>query len=681
MVKLSEAVIRHRRMILIITLILCVASVFAAQTVRVNYSLSSYLPKDAKTTQALNLVSTTGPNLQLYIPGLSMQDAQAEKTKIAAFPGVTDVLWLDNLADIRDIPQEMLDPGVAGQYYHDGPLFQLTIEESQHSTTVPLFRAAYPDALMKGAAVDNAQQINVTMRQVASIMYLVVPLCLLILVLTTHHWLEPVLFLLAIGVAILLNEGTNIIFGSVSFVTRASSAVLQLAVSIDYAIFLLHRFSELREDGQGPVEAMKGAMVKSASAIISSAMTTVFGFLALTLMKMTLGLDMGLVLAKGVLLSYISVMIVLPATAIITVKWLEKSRHRSFMPSFKGFGRAVIRHGLPLAIIALLLLPPTFIAQQRNGFLYGSGGMHSPDSPIRQEQRKIEKIFGNDKMMLVLVPEGQPDKEAALGQELLKLPQIKTVMSYAATVSNEIPPGVLPEDVTSQFFEKGNARLILLADTEDEGPEAFRLVEDIRALAAKYYPEDNHVLGEPAVNHDLMTFITGDNMIVLLAGLVSIGLILLINFKNITVPFILLLIIEGSIWLNMGVPYFAGNTLNYIGYQIVSSVQLGATVDYGILLSQRYLEGRETMKPREAAAWALEVSTGSILSPALILTLAGYALGILVKDNGIISELGIIIGRGAAISCGMVLLVLPQVLVWCDGLIKRTYLHRRREKA
>lgn len=678
MVKFSQAVIKHRRMILLFTLVICVLSFFVAQTVNVNYSLASYLPKNAKTTQALSLVSTTGPNLQVYMPGTSFQNAIREKQKLDDFPGVIDVLWLDDLVDVRNIPVEMMDPVVVAQYYHEGPLFRLTIEESYHSTTVPSIEAEYPGALLKGAAADSAQQINVTMEQVASIMYFVVPLCLLILVLSTHHWLEPVLFLLAIGVAILINEGTNIIFGEISFITRACSAVLQLAVSIDYAVFLLHRFSELRDEGMEPVEAMKGAMVKAASAIISSAMTTVFGFLALTLMRMTLGMDMGLVLAKGVMLSYFSVMIVLPAAAVACVKWIDKSRHRSFMPSFKGFGRAVVRYGLPLAVIMLMLLPPSFIAQQKNEFVYGSGGMHSPDSALRMEQKKIEDIFGNDRMMLVLVPKGQPDQEKALGEALLKMPYIINVLSYDSAVSNEIPYQLLPDEVTSQFYEGDYARLIIMADIKDEGEEAFRLVEDIRQLAAKYYPEDSHLLGEPAVNHDLMTFITGDNMKVLLAGIVAIGIILLINFKNLTIPFILLIIIEGSIWLNMSLPYFAGNTLNYIGYQIVSSVQLGATVDYGILLSQRYLEGRETMKPREAAAWALGVSTGSILPPAMILTLAGYSLGILVKDNGIISEMGLIIGRGAAISCAMVLLVLPQVMVWFDSFIQKTFLKRKK---
>ena len=676
MKRISEGIIRYRRLIIIAALALCVASVFAVPFVKVNYNLSDYLPSDAPTARAMGAVKTEMPNLQVYLPGRGIADALEQKKALAAIPGVDSVLWLDDLADLSATPVQMLPEALAGQYYNDGPLYQLVLEKGEDSRLVPLIREKYPDALMKGPAVENAQQVNVTMGQIASIMYYVVPLCLLILVLSTRHWVEPLLFLIVIGVAILLNEGTNFVFGSISYITRACSAVLQLAVSIDYAVFLLHRFSEARDEGHDAVEAMKLAIQRSASAVASSASTTVFGFLALVLMDFGLGRDMGLVLAKGVALSYLSVMVILPAISISSVKWIDRTAHRSLMPSFRRFGRAVIRFGAPVAILLILLLPPAFIAQRQNTFLYGNSGMHAADSSLKLEQNKIEERFGEERMMLVMAPRGDRAKEARLSAALQEVPGVVGVMSYAGTVSVEIPPQVLPKEATEPFYEGGYARFILTARTQDEGEAAFRLVEDVRRAAASVYPEDSLLLSESAVNLDLKTIITGDNLKVLLAGLISVGLVLLVNFRNLTIPFILLLVIEGSIWLNMGIPYFQGETLNYVGYQIVSSVQLGATVDYGILLTQRYLEGRETMKPRDAAAWALMVSTGSILPPAMILALAGYALGFLVRENGIISEMGTIIGRGAVFSMTMVLLVLPQMLVWLDKPIQKTMLKR-----
>lgn len=681
MKQLSGKVIRHRRAIIWLTLLLSIVSALAMQSVEVNYELSPYLPKEAKSVKALNAVRTVLPNLQLYLPGVSLQEAWEEKAKLRALPGVTEVLWLDDLADIKDTPLEMLDPGLLKTYYQDGPLYYMTLAEASQSGLVRQLRQDYPGALLRGTAADNAQQINVTMGQIASIMYYLVPLCLIILILATRHWIEPLLFLLAIGLAILLNEGTNIIFGSISYITRACSAILQLAVSIDYAIFLLHRFSDCRDEGMEVAEAMKTAMRKASGTIFSSAMTTVFGFLALLLMDFSLGKDMGLVLAKGVLFSYASVMIFLPAIAVSSVKLIDKTRHRSFMPSFKKFGKAVVRFAGPLAVILILSLPLTYLMQRQNTFLYGSEGMHSPDSPLRVESRAIEERFGKDRMLLVMVPEGDRAREKQLSHALKQVPGILSVTSFVDTVSAEVPPQALPESISGNFYQDGYARFILLSNRPDESPAAFAQVEELRKAAESLYPDKAHLLGESAINFDLMTYITGDNFQVLLAGVLSIGLILLLNFKNLTIPLILLVIIEGSIWLNMASPFILGSPMNYIGYQIVSSLQLGATVDYGILLSQRYLEGRETMQPREAAAWALEVATGSILPPAMILTLAGYTLGILVKENGVISEMGYIIGRGAVMSGIMVLLVLPKVLIWCDKLIMKTMLTGRRKKA
>ena len=680
MKKISAAVVAHRKTILILAMLLCVISFFLMQMVNLNYDLSSYLPADAPSTKALRLVGGDIPNLKVYLPGRSIVEAQAEKDKLASIPGVLSVLWLDDLADIGALPPDMIPGDVREPFYQGGPLYQIRLSEGTQGDTVTAIRARYPDALLSGPASDLAQQVNVTMKQIASIMYFVVPICLVILILTTTHWVEPVFFLIAIGFAILVNEGTNIFLGSISYVTRACAALLQLAVSIDYAIFLLHRFSESREKGLEPVEAMRAAMRQSASTISASALTTAFGFLALLFMDFTLGRDMGIVLVKGVLLSYLSVMIVLPAVAVSCVKCLDATRHRSFMFSFRRTGRAVVRYGAPLAVVLILLLPLAFIAQRNNSFLYGTGGMFGPASRIKQEQKMIEERFGRERTLLAMVPEGDFKKEQALSRDLRQLPGVLGVMSYVDTVSANIPRGAMNKAAVENFYQDGYARFILTAQTKDEGPEAFALVEAIRDILRTHYPKENHLAGESVTNYDLKQVITGDTLKVIAIGLVSIFMILVITFRGVFIPLVLLLIIEGSIWLNMGLPYVMGESLNYVGYLIVSSVQLGATVDYGILLCERYLEGRRTLPPRQAAARAISVSAGSIMSTAGILALAGYALFFAVRDNRVISEMGGIIGRGALISGVMVLLVLPNILVFRDSL-KERYKRKRKEEA
>ncbi|MGI6690395.1 MAG: efflux RND transporter permease subunit [Christensenellales bacterium] len=681
MKRFSEAVVRHRRMILIASLIACALSAYAMQSVTINYDMASYLPKDAPSTQALAMLDEALPNMQVYLPDVTPQQAVEAKQRLLDIEQVQAAMWLDDIADLKTQPFNMIPEATSAPFYAEGgALIQLTVDAQQSAEAFAAIRALYPDALFKGEAANQARLSSVTMGEVASIMYYVIPLVLIILLLSTDHWLEPVFFLIVISVAILINEGTNIMLGNISFVTQACSAVLQLAVSIDYAVFLLHRFSEYRDKGMNAVDAMKMAMQKSASAIASSAMTTIFGFLALLVMNFGMGYDMGIVLAKGVTLSYISVMVLLPALVITFIKALDKTAHRKLMPSFRCFGKAVTKRGAVIAIIVLLLLPFAYLGQLHNDFVYGSSGMHAAGSPVKQEAMEIDRMFGQTQMMLLMVPEGNPMKTANLAEELSNLPVTVSITSYANTAGVQIPRQILPEAAASQFFDKGYERIILSVSTNEEGKKAFQAVEDIRSIVQSYYQDSYYMIGENVVNYDLMYTITGDNLKVLFAGIAAIGLILLITFKNLSIPVLLILIIEGAIWLNMSVPYFMGDTMNYIGYQIVSSVQLGATIDYGILLTQRYLEARKTMKKKDAAAWALSIATGSILPPVMILTIAGYALSIVVSSNGVISQMGEIIGRGAFISGFMVLFVLPQVLMWFDSLIQKTSLSRCKEK-
>ncbi len=687
MYRIAESILKHKKSILIISVILVVAGAVMMSTIDINFNLSDYLPDNAPSTKALEIMEDSFadgiPNVKLAIPDVSIPEALEYKAELADIQGVSAVLWLDDMTDLRE-PLEIQDKEMVEAWYsNSSALFLLTVDQDNSVTIVEEIReTAGEGAALSGEAVNQAVARSTTMGEISMIMLYVIPLVLIILLLSTSSWFEPVLFLITIGAAILINEGTNIFLGEISYVTRATSAILQLAVSIDYAVFLLHRFAEYRSEGMDVKESMHKAMVKSSSAIAASAATTVFGFLALTLMRFKIGPDMGFVLAKGVLISYISVMVLLPVLSLYTTKVMDKTHHRPFLPSFKGFGKLAVRICIPLAVIIILMIVPSFLAQQRNEFLYGSSGMHSEGSQVGNEAESIKSIFGEAQQMVLLVPQGDIVSEDTLTQELEKLENITSVISYTNTAGKEIPAEFPDEDQISQFYSNGFSRMILYAAVPDEGDEAFAVTQAVRDAAQKYYGDSYHLLGQNVINYDLKETITGDYLPVTLASVIAISLVLVLTFRSISIPLILLLTIEGAVWINLGLPYFMGDNLNYIGYQIISSVQLGATVDYGILFAQRYLDYRKTADKKEAARLAVAGTAASILTPAGILTFAGLALGF-VSTNGIISQLGGILGRGAAISAAMVLLFLPALLILFDGIIQKTTLksfHRNNDR-
>ena len=678
--RLFDGTLRHRKAVLLTAAICLLAALLCMPLVRVNYDMAKYLPADAPSTRAMAKLSSAGavPNVQVMLRDVSLPEALKAKETLAAVPGVDGALWLDDVADTA-VPLAMQDAETTGAWYKDGSaLYMLTCDIDRCVAVVDAIRQAYPDAALAGDAVNQAMVQSVSMGEISAIMLYVVPIVLLILLLSTGSWAEPILFLAAIGAAILLNEGSNVVIGEISYVTQACSAILQLAVSIDYAVFLLHRFSDEREKGLDAPEAMRLAIRKSGGAIAASALTTVSSFLALIIMDFKIGADMGLVLAKGIVLSYLSVMLILPALALSMTKLIDKTRHKMLLPSFRRTGGAVSRFAAPIAVLLILLIVPGYLAKDRVDFVFGSSGMHAEDSLVAREAREIAEVFGNRQQVLLTVPQGEPAKEKALCAALGDIQDVVSVAAYATSVGVEIPDALLSPEQLAMLRSGGVSRVILYVDTPDEGARAFAAVEAIKAAAARYYGTDYDILGASVVNDDLKTSITGDSMLVQLCAIAAIFVILLLTFKSLSIPLILLLVIEGAVWINLSFPYFTGDTLNYIGYQIICSVQLGATIDYGILMAQQYMAARRTLKRREAAAVSVGYAVRSILPSALILIAAGAALGV-VSSNGIVSQMGSIFARGAAISAVMVILLLPALLMALDKVIQKTTLPAKGE--
>lgn len=645
--------------------------------VKTNYDMVDYLPPDAQSTHAVSLMeedfSQSMPNANVLVNDVSLAQAQIVKDEIAAVDGVEMVLWLDDMVDLAQ-PVETLDAATVEQYYRDGSaLYQVSIADGEEGVVVPALRDlvdAYGEGNgVAGEAADNQAMMEGTTTQVALAVALVVPIITLLLVLSTMSWLEPLLFFAAIGVSVLVNMGTNVFLGSVSFITSSVSPILQLAVSLDYAIFLLHAFADHRKTASTTEEAMARAMRQSVSTIAASAVTTLFGFMALSFMQFQIGADLGMNLVKGVVLSFISVVVFLPALTIMCTKALDKTTHRRFMPDFENVGRPLGAIRVPAAILAFALMVPAFLGQSNVAFTYLTS---EPDPELRYgaDYYAVEEAFGQQNAAVLLVPRGDVAAEAALSKEISELDRVSSVMSYAQTVGAPVPSEYLSPAVVDQFYSDDWARIIAYVDAEVESEAAFSTVQAIQDLAAGYYAEC-YMAGQSANLYDMAQIIEVDNVTVSLVAVVAIFLVVALTFRSLMLPVCLVLAIETGIWINLCIPYFSGDSLNFIGYLIINTVQLGATIDYGILLTSHYLRRRKEMPARQAVYKALGETVPSLIVSAGILASAGFALGI-TSSIAVVRLLGFLLARGALISLVMVTCFLPALLVYLDGPIRLT---------
>ena len=679
MQRFSNWILKHKHAVLFCFLAASIVSIYLSGHVSVNYQLMDYLPEDSASTIALDVMNEAFdesiPNLRVMIHDVSIPEAIEYKQRMAAVDGVKEITWLDDSVNL-DQPIETLEEKTLNSWYIDGAaLYSLVIDAEKIDTAIAEIRSIIGDnSAMAGDAVSISLTRQTTGKELSVVMMLIIPIILLILLLSTSSWFEPVLFLTSIGVAILINNGTNIIFGQVSFITMTTSSVLQLAVSMDYSIFLLHRFAEFRTQGMGVKQAMTQAMSKAFSSILASGLTTILGFGALLFMRFKLGPDMGIVLAKGIVFSLLSVLFLLPVITVFTYKVIDKTHHRSFLPSFTGFGRVVSRLFIPAVIIVALLIVPAFLAQRNNSFIFGSSAMSSDEtSQAYLEEQEIDDLFGKSNQMVLLVPAEDTATEAELADALYRIPVVSSVVSYTESVGIAIPKEFIPESSLASLESGGYSRMVVTIGASQESDEAFAAVEEIRAAAAGYYGDEYYLAGGSANVYDMRETVMVDNKIVTIIGILGIGLVLLLTFRSISIPIILLLTIETSIWINLSVPYFLGNSMAYIGFMIISSVQLGATVDYAILFTNRYIENRGRMDKKSAIVQTVADTTASILTSAGILTVAGIILG-MVSSNGMVGEFGILIGRGAALSAAMVLLFLPAMLYFFDWVLPKTTL-------
>lgn len=669
-------IVRHTKWILVSFLLLAVLCGMCQSYISVNYDINEYLPPDSVSTAALDTMEAEYeggiPNARILIQDVTIPEALEYKAQLLAVDGVTDVTWLDDAVDVYQ-PIEYLNADTVETYYRENAaLYSVTIAEDKRIEACEAIREIIGEEnAMTGSAVSTAAATTSTVKEIPVIAVFAITFALLVLILTTTSWAEPFLILFELGIAVVINAGSNLIFGEISFVTNAAGQILQLAVSLDYSVFLLHRFEECRCRTADSKEAMVEALCSSTSSILSSGLTTVIGFLALCMMRFEIGPDLGLALAKGVAISLITVFTFMPALILLTYKLIDKTRHRSFMPSFRMFGKVVYRVMIPFVCVFLIVMIPSCRASSQNSFYYGSSHIFGADTQLGADTAKIEAIYGKSDTYVLMVPKDSISTQKALSDRLHTLPEVKSILSYVDAVGSQIPEQYLEETVLSKLNSEHYTRMVLTVEADYEGEETSALVSEIRNIAEEYYPGEWMLAGEGVSTFDLEKTVTSDMSKVNLIAIGAVFLVLLLTMKSISLPVILVLGIETAIWINLSIPFIAGDSIFYLAYLIISSIQLGATVDYAILFTDRYLEHRQTMKRREAIVSTVAAVTVSILTSASVLTVAGFTLGCF-SSHGLLAQLGMFLGKGTLCSLAIVLFVLPGLLYLFDGLIRKT---------
>lgn len=676
--KLAKQILKHSKLVIAIYVILAAISAFTMLKVKVKYDLSFYLPPESNSTIGLHVLKNEFhdaiPNLYVATKVQDLKEALAFKKELAKYKGVESLRFLDDVADIS-LPLNLQNKALLANYLHNGfARYELVVKSENYGNYLTSMHTDFaPRRLhLTGQALDMGSANMAVKSEVRQIMLFAVPFALVVLYLISSSAIEPLLFILTIFAAVLLNMGSNFLKGEISFITQSIAGIMQLAVSMDYAVFLLHQFKEASQQGKSLLTALELAIVRSFSSITSSAVTTFFGFIVLVLMSFRLGLDMGLVLAKGIVFSLLCVLTLLPCLikelASFIVKFSYKPVLRSERFAFLPKLAKAVRY--PYLVIALLLLPLVFLAQKKTAISYGMGNLPE-NSQAYVDRQIIEQNFGRSLLYLTLVDLRDANKVPDLVQEIKKLANVNAVISYSEMLGPDVPKQVLPPNLIKQLVAPKYERIIVQCNLLADSQPAFKLARALRQTFSKHLKHDFYTVGESFSLLDMKETIEQDNIIINYFIIAAVALVLLLTFANFCLPILIVLTIEFSIWLNLAVPYFEATRLNFIGYLVVNTFQLGATVDYGILLCEKYREHRKSKSKQAAFHSCIKEAASSLLAPAMILSGCGFILEA-ISSLQAVSEIGLVLGRGALLSLFNVLLLLPNLLYLFDGLIARS---------
>lgn len=670
-------IIKKCRKIEIVFFAAVLISAIAAPFVYINYDLTTYLPSYVQSKAGLDLMEEKfgyPGTARVMLDDVTLYEAKQYKERLSAVDGVDQILWLDSGTNVFS-SEDFINYSDIDEYYKDGSaVMDITFEEGDTSRKTSdaideLKSIAGEKGHFVGMAVQNKSLAENVSSEMKLILSLGVLMIFIILCITTNSWFEPVLYLVVMGVAIVINKGTNLFLGEISFLTNSVSAVLQLAVSMDYSIFLIHAFTREKNKGLEQKEALSNAINEALNSIFASSLTTIVGFIVLTFMKFNIGFDMGIVLAKGIVLSLLTVVFFMPAMILRMTPLIEKTAHRSFMPEFDRMSRGIykIRYGI-LILVAVIVIP-AYTAQSMNTFLFGNDAVGASEGTlVYEDEQLINAKFGRSNMMMAIVPNNSVIDEKNFTHDIESMPYTKSVTSLAKELPDGVPEDFLPRSITGQLHKDGYSRILIFVNTKGESELAYKCSDEIQAIMKTYYPDGSYLVGTTPSTQDIEVTITKDYSRVNILSLIGVFVVVMFSFKSIIIPVIIMIPIEVAIFINMALPYIKGETMIFMGYIIVSCIQLGATVDYAILVTNSYLECRKEAEKKEAAILALKRSIPAIFTSGSILTIVGYIL-YYISSVAAIGDLGHLIGRGAWMSMLLVLTLMPAFLVMFDHIL------------
>ena len=686
--KFSDFISKHAKLIMLISLILLVPSLIGYIKTDINYDILSYLPQDLDSTEGQKILDEDYSDASLAIvvvEGMKNKDIIKLKEKINKVDGVIESIGLTDVLD-SSIPKEILPESVLDQLYNDdNTMFLVKFEGATASKSTmdaidDIRSIMDKQCFLSGMSALLRDTKDIADKEAPFYVLVAVIFSLIILLMAMESTAVPFIFLLCIGIGILYNLGTNIFFGEISFITKALAAVLQLGVTMDYSIFLMHRYDEELLKENDKKKAMSSAIQATMLSISGSSLTTVAGFAALCTMDLALGKDIGIVMVKGVVIGVICSITVLPSFILIFDKLIHKFKHRTIIPEFKKISKIITNHPKIFLMIFIVVLIPAYIGQDNTKVYYNIDESLPQDMDSIVALNKMKKEFDMPTTHFILVNDKITSSDMSkICDQIEEIDGVKTVLSYNKFIGPGIPEDFIPSKVLDTFKQGGYNMIMVNSKYKSATDEGNNQVNKINKVVKKY-DKNAKITGEGALNKDLVEIADRDFKNVSVASIIAIFLIIIVVFKSISIPVLLVAVIEFAIFINMGIPYYTGNVIPFVASIVIGTIQLGATVDYAILMTSRFREELQNgFAKKEAMTIAVQESAKSIMTSGLTFFGATAAVA-LVSDMELISSLCVLISRGAIISMVVILFILPSFLLIFEGVINKTTIRWKNNK-
>lgn len=681
MVKVGKKIVKFRVPILILSIILLIPAVWGYVNTRINYDVLTYLPEDIETMQGQEIMTNDfgiGAFSMLMVDGMEDKEIVKLKEKVEKVDGVENVLWYDSLADIS-VPQSMLPSKLYDEYNtEDGTMMAVFFKDGTSSdetmkAITEIRKVTGKQCFLSGMSAIVEDTKELAEKETPLYVLIAVALSALVLAITMESIFVPVLFLLSIGIAIVYNLGTNVFFGEISYITKALAAVLQLGVTMDYSIFLMHSYQEQQVRYNGDKErAMAHAISQTFSSVIGSSVTTVAGFIALCFMSFTLGKDIGIVMAKGVIFGVLVCVTVLPSMILCCDKLIEKTKHKPLLPDIGRISDKVTKRYVIYVVAFVILLFPAIYGNNHTGVYYNLDESLPKDLPSVIANTKLKEDYNMNTTHMILVDSSVAGSDVKkMSQEIEKVDGVKWVLGLDNLVGSGVPADMLPESVTGMLKNDKYQLLMVNSTYKVATDKVNKQIEQINKIMDKY-DKGAMLVGEGPLTKDLINITDTDFKRVSAVSIGIVFVIILLLFKSVTIPVILVGVIEFAIFVNMGIPFYTGTKLPFVASIVIGTIQLGATVDYAILMTTRYQRERSRGAGKfDAITTAHKFSAQSIIVSALSFFAATIGVG-LYSNIDMISSLCILMARGALISMVVVVLILPSLFMVFDKIIVKT---------